>query len=756
MEAASSAVMCVVLIYFNNMILPDANHRTANLMSDIARKRPAAFIEEGVLVKDFTNYAIYVEKADGRTGALTNVRIFSDVPGEQPSTTVARRGEVKQTPDGDYLRLVLFDGETHSIDAKNPNQYFVGRFVKQVFFIKNVDSDLHRTNSSYRGDREKSSEDMLADVAEFRKRRAALTVEFDASLDSTLTAIGRMDSALCRAKTSDSTFVPLDSVTTFAAWATRVRSHAAPTSPNIERRTTEAERMSRRIRSQDTEINRYMVEVHKKYATSVVAIVFVLIGAPLGIMARRGGLAVGASYSVIFFIIYWAFLIQGEAMADRLMLEPWIAMWGGNILIGACGLFLIARMVRETTFINFSRLILLWERISGNAPTTAGRQKTPLLQRIVGLPFKALAKAAGLLPMYVIRLFLGYASGLLAAIVIVFTVVDYVSNTRRFLGVPFSEVMRYYWYYLPWIIQMIFPVVMLLASMFAMGRLAKNSELTAMKAAGRSIRRATVPLLLLGTLLAGASFYVGEQILPEANQRRQTLMDDIRESRARGAPGTPYARRDFHRNFYYFGSKNVLYCFEEFRTRPTHTKNVWRESFDGSRVTQRIQAASMTYENGQWRFVTGSVRSFSGDSSSLAVFDSLPDSLLYAPPEEMVVRIKSPEEMSYWELADYIEKTRKRGEDVLAYLGDLHFKIAYPTMNIIVLLLGISITARAGRGGGALLFGIGLLLVFCYWILSRGALILGKSGHIDPLMGAWLGNALFLLLGLFLYRKTDG
>ncbi len=104
----------------------------------------------------------------------------------------------------------------------------------------------------------------------------------------------------------------------------------------------------------------------------------------------------------------------------------------------------------------------------------------------------------------------------------------------------------------------------------------------------------------------------------------------------------------------------------------------------------------------------------------------------------MVARIKKTEEMSYWELSKFIESAKKRGEKVNKFLGELDFKIALPFMNFIVILLGVSITARAGRKGGAMLFGIGLALVFSYWIISRFSIVFAQNGHLPVLLGAWL------------------
>jgi lipopolysaccharide export system permease protein len=91
----------------------------------------------------------------------------------------------------------------------------------------------------------------------------------------------------------------------------------------------------------------YLVEIHKKFSTAFACFVFILIGAPLGIMARKGGIGTGILYSLAFFVIYWICLIGGENLADRLIVSPELAMWISNILIGVFGILLTRAMIRD-------------------------------------------------------------------------------------------------------------------------------------------------------------------------------------------------------------------------------------------------------------------------------------------------------------------------------------------------------------------------------------------------------------------------
>jgi len=101
------------------------------------------------------------------------------------------------------------------------------------------------------------------------------------------------------------------------------------------------------IKSYRKSANIFLVEVHKKYSIPVACIVFILVGAPLGILTRQKGWAAAAGLSIGFFLLYWAFLIEGEILADRRFISPMAAMWSPNILVGGAGILLVIRTIRE-------------------------------------------------------------------------------------------------------------------------------------------------------------------------------------------------------------------------------------------------------------------------------------------------------------------------------------------------------------------------------------------------------------------------
>ena len=88
-------------------------------------------------------------------------------------------------------------------------------------------------------------------------------------------------------------------------------------------------------------INRNTVEIHKKFAIPIASIIFLLIGAPLGIKMQRGNMAVSMSISLMFFILYYILIVGGEQLADKNLFNPILSMWLPNLIVLAFGIFIL-------------------------------------------------------------------------------------------------------------------------------------------------------------------------------------------------------------------------------------------------------------------------------------------------------------------------------------------------------------------------------------------------------------------------------
>jgi lipopolysaccharide export system permease protein len=94
-------------------------------------------------------------------------------------------------------------------------------------------------------------------------------------------------------------------------------------------------------------MQRYDVEIQKKFALAAACVVFVLLGAPLALRFPRGGVGLVIGASLIVFGLYYVGLIAGETLADKLILSPYIAMWLANILFTIVGLIFLYLLRRS-------------------------------------------------------------------------------------------------------------------------------------------------------------------------------------------------------------------------------------------------------------------------------------------------------------------------------------------------------------------------------------------------------------------------
>jgi lipopolysaccharide export system permease protein len=168
-----------------------------------------------------------------------------------------------------------------------------------------------------------------------------------------------------------------------------------------------------------------------------------------------------------------------------------------------------------------------------------------------------------------------------------------------------------------------------------------------------------------------------------------------------------------------------------------------------------IIADSLVWNTGTWTLYKGSKTIFEREGPRQEQFTVLKDLPFTDTPDDFLVTKKSPDDMDFFELREYIDQVRRSGGEAFSYLADLHFKISYPFINLIVVLLGVALTTKVGRQGLARVFGVGITICFIYYLFAKLGLAFGHSGDIQPVLAAWLGNIVFLLFGLGLFVRTS-
>ncbi|MDH4210443.1 MAG: LptF/LptG family permease [candidate division WOR-3 bacterium] len=303
---AITLTFTLFLGFFNNYLLPESNHRVRNLMLDVTRKRPAVRLPEGIFTNEFPGYTIYIGEKDEGRSIIRDITIYDARDGV---LITAPRGELKSFDEEDVLRFTLFDGELHQL--VDSAKYQKTQFDKQIINMK-LDTDLVRKERSYRNENELTVDGLEDMIRETKQKIAGLRLE--------IIGIG----------------------------TTAIESYLQGDVFGFDRANFEIERRIKTIEGDSRKLSRYEVAYYKKFSLAFACIVFLIIGAPLGYIFKRGGIA-GILVGVLLFSSYYILVIAGEEFADRRNFPAFWGMWLPNFILLGIGLymFLMAELDRS-------------------------------------------------------------------------------------------------------------------------------------------------------------------------------------------------------------------------------------------------------------------------------------------------------------------------------------------------------------------------------------------------------------------------
>ena len=332
-----------ILIYFNNFILPEMNFRARLLSGDIYRKRPDMNIEPGIFIDNLPGYSMIIgEKSNN---LMHDVRIFSKGKKESQTSIRANSGNISTLKDA--FLLSLFDGEIHELEVGDFTNYRRIAFKKHNIIIPADDLLLNRRDSSNRTDREMNVSMMLKKINDYKHREKVVVNRIKGAFFRTFGDSIEVNNKLIASKIINEKKSSIESDNILTNIEIRKKERQIR---NLERQLKNEFNL---LKSYQKSRNKYNVEIHKKFSIPFACILFVLLGAPLGVMAKRGGFAVSTSLSFMFFLVYYILLLGCEKMADRNLLDARTGMWFPNLIMFIISLYLTIYTVREQAPISF-------------------------------------------------------------------------------------------------------------------------------------------------------------------------------------------------------------------------------------------------------------------------------------------------------------------------------------------------------------------------------------------------------------------
>jgi len=353
------------------------------------------------------------------------------------------------------------------------------------------------------------------------------------------------------------------------------------------------------------------------------------------------------------------------------------------------------------------------------------------------------------LDFYIIRKFLGtffFSIVLILSIAIVFDLTEKMDDFFEH-QVPLQEIiLDYYLPFIPYYMNMFSSLFIFISVIYFTSKMAGNSEIIAMQAAGVSYHRLMLPYGISAALLFALSLYLGGWIIPKSSERMLHFTDKYVE----------HFTTENARNVQLEVEPGKVLYIESFQRRSGIGYRVSIEQFEGKTLVERITADRIYYDSLEyWHLDTYMRRRFDAMREYMDKGKRL-DISLPIIPDELFITAQQAHQMTTPELRHYMDRQRARGSgNVKAFEVEYHKRWASPIGAFIMTLLGVTMSSRKVRGGMGKNLGIGVMLTAFYILFSTVSTTFSVNNVMSPFMAAWLPNILFLGLSIPLYIRAS-
>lgn len=335
----------------------------------------------------------------------------------------------------------------------------------------------------------------------------------------------------------------------------------------------------------------------------------------------------------------------------------------------------------------------------------------------------------------------------LSTFLVLITVIDLFENLDVIIKnhVPIMTLIKYYLLLLPSFTVQVSPIAVLMASVYILGQLSKFNEISAMRACGINLFRIIVPFLCLGFFVSLAIIALNETVVPQSVFeytiiKEKYISDSVKDQ--------AYTKDNIA-----LVLDATSYFIKKYDIEQKQMFGITILQYDQEdNVIARIDAERGEWRGPDWKFFNGTVRNFEkSEQTNMTAFSESFFTLLITP--DVLSKTNVMELMPYKELKKYIKKIKKRGYRPIHEYVVLYNKIAEPFSNFIVLLVGIPIVLMVVNPGIVTGLVISLVVCFSYKIAMVVGISLGNGEFISPLLAAWFGNFIFLIVGSILMLK---
>ncbi|HLZ88988.1 MAG TPA: LptF/LptG family permease [Puia sp.] len=359
-----------------------------------------------------------------------------------------------------------------------------------------------------------------------------------------------------------------------------------------------------------------------------------------------------------------------------------------------------------------------------------------------------------LLDRYILKKFIGTFVFTMLVLTSIAVVIDTSEKADDFVrsGLNAKQlIMLYYIGFIPFIMSMIYPLMVFIAVIYFSSKMAGRSEIIAILAGGVRFNRMLRPYLIGAVLLSLIFWFASQYFIPKANEIR-TDFQAVYVDRNSSYNGDPYKNN----NFYLRVDPTTFVGFRYYDTLNKTATNFFMQKLRGNKVYYNVRAESVRWDPAKkdWKLTTVVERTIDGLKETLKKLDTLHVNL-NVQPKELRRDDYLKDKLTTPELQQFIHMEEVRGSEGLnTFKVELYHRDATPFSVIIMALIGAIIASRKIRGGSGLHLAVGIVLAAIFVVMDRFAVTFSTKGDLPPMLAAWLPNIIFSGVACVLYVKT--
>lgn len=353
---------------------------------------------------------------------------------------------------------------------------------------------------------------------------------------------------------------------------------------------------------------------------------------------------------------------------------------------------------------------------------------------------------------YIIVKFLGtyiFSIALIISIAVIFDINERIDKLTQSHAPLKRIVVDYYMNFIPYFSNLFSPLFVFISVIFFTSKLADNSEIIAMKSTGMSFRRLLRPYMITAALIAATSFLLGAYVIPRGNVARVNF--ENRYIKKKNIASVDNVQLQV--------SPGVVAFISHFDMNTKSGYGFSLDKFVDKKLVAHLTAQTIRYdtlsaERYHWKLNMYSIRTLKGLREKLSSGAAM-DTIISMEPSDFMYTSNQQETLTLPELKEYIQRQKERGAaNISPFEVEYHKRFATPFAAFILTLIGVSLSCEKRKGGMGLSLGVGLALSFSYILFQTISATFAINAGWPAMISVWIPNIIFIMIALYLYRKT--